>query len=135
MLDTTAPPAMRHASAQPTPPPLRPPPLRPGASVGAELQRPSPLDPRVLVAAVDVVIYHVPALAGSPAEGWTARLAEQAPLLGYAARLHTALALKHSGHPREAAALLPSTARNALVSATAIFEESNGGTAPLRRIT
>ncbi|MBP7275787.1 MAG: hypothetical protein KBA51_06265 [Kiritimatiellae bacterium] len=49
---------------------------------------------------------HVLALAGSPAEGWTARLAEQAPLLGYAARLHTALALKHSGHPREAAALL-----------------------------
>src|SRR5215469_11646703 len=36
---------------------------------------------------------------------------------------------------RETAALLPSTARNALVSATAIFEESNGDTDPSRRMT
>src|SRR6478735_1818982 len=36
---------------------------------------------------------------------------------------------------REAAALEPSTARNALVRATAILEASKGVTAPLRRIT
>ena len=49
---------------------------------------------------------HVLSLAGTPAEGWNARLAELAPRLGYPARIHAALALKHAGRPREALALL-----------------------------
>lgn len=38
-------------------------------------------------------------------------------------------------HAREAAAVLPSTARKAFVSASAILEASNGETDPLRRMT
>ncbi len=49
---------------------------------------------------------HILALAGKPAEGWNARLAELAPRLSYPARLHAALALNHAGKPREALALL-----------------------------
>ena len=51
---------------------------------------------------------HILAIAGRPAEGWNARLREQADRLNFAARAHAAAALLLAGEPRQALPLLES---------------------------